>query len=176
MRDPVVADPPHLQRHLPAVEVVERPHHLALAAPPDDAERLVPLAEELGAHPGSAVRAQVAQLDRAAGDRRVRELDAPAFAVRADVELPVQARQVLLDRGLGDDELRGDRPDRRRLGERIAGQQRAAQGEEHVALALRERRRLGDRGRLLPARRAVEQQAEPSEQDLVAGVQRVARR
>ena len=79
---------------------------------------------------------------------------------------------MLLHGGLGDDELRGDRPDRRRLGERVARQQRTAERHEHVALARRERRRLGDRRRLLPARRAVEQEAEPSERDLVAGVQR----
>ena len=38
-------------------------------------------------------------------------------------------------RSLGDDELSGNRSDRRRLGERIARQQRAAQGQKNVALA-----------------------------------------
>ena len=79
---------------------------------------------------------------------------------------------MLFHRGLGDDELRGDRSDRRRLGERVARQQRAAQGQEHVALARRERRRLCDRGRLRSPGRAAEQQAEPTEEDLVARVQR----
>ena len=46
---------PDLQRHLAIVDVVERPDHLALSAPRHDAERLVPLAEELGAHRGSVV-------------------------------------------------------------------------------------------------------------------------
>ena len=78
---------------------------------------------------------------------------------------------MLLHSGLGDDELRGDRPDRRRLGERIARQQRAAEGQEHIALSRRERRRLRDRGRLFPWARAAEQQAKPAEDDLVARVQ-----
>jgi hypothetical protein len=93
--------------------------------------------------------------------------------VRADVELEVQPRQVLFHRSLGDDELSGNRSDRRRLGERIARQQRAAQGQKNVALARREWRRLRDRGRLLPPDRTVEQQAESPEENLVARVQRL---
>ena len=52
----LVGHGPDLQRHLATVEVIERPDHLALSAPPRHFERLVPLAEELGPHRGSAVR------------------------------------------------------------------------------------------------------------------------
>jgi hypothetical protein len=81
------------------------------------------------------------------------------------------AREMLLHGGVGDDELRGDRADRRRLGERVAGEQRTAQRDEHVALARRERRRLRDRRCLRSMRRRVKQQAKSAEHDLVAGVQ-----
>src|SRR5262245_14812311 len=54
---------------------------------------------------GSVARPQVADLHGSRGDRRVRQLDPPALSVPADVELVVQARQVLLHRRLGDDEL-----------------------------------------------------------------------
>jgi hypothetical protein len=89
----------------------------------------------------------------------------------ADVELVVQARKVLLHRSFRDDELSGDRPGGRRLGERVARQQRPTQGEEHIALAWRERRRLCDRGRLRPSGRTVEQRTESPENDLVTRVQ-----
>ena len=46
----VVRHRPDLQCDLPAVEVIERPDHLALSTSPDDFERLVPLAQELGLH------------------------------------------------------------------------------------------------------------------------------
>ena len=82
---------PDLQRHLATVEVVESPDQLALSALAGHFERLVTLAEELSLHRGSAICAQVGQLDRSAGDGRVRELDASPFALRAHVELVVQA-------------------------------------------------------------------------------------
>ena len=44
----LVGHGPDLQRHLATVEVIERPDHLALSAPPHHFERLVPFAEELG--------------------------------------------------------------------------------------------------------------------------------
>ena len=43
---------------------------------------------------------------------------------------------MLLDGGLGDDELRRDRPDRGRLGERVSRQQWPAEGHQHVSLTL----------------------------------------
>ena len=55
-----------------------------------------------------------------------------------DAELVVQVREVLLDGGLGDDELVGDRARGRGLGEHVAREQRAAEGDEHVALARRQ--------------------------------------
>src|SRR5262249_12283596 len=73
----------------------------------------------------------------------------------------------LFHRGLGDDELRSDRTDRRRLGERITCQQGTAQRHEHIAFTRRQWWRVGDRRRLLPACGAVEEQAEAAEEELV---------
>src|SRR5829696_10019428 len=88
----------------------------------------------------SVVDAEVGELDRTARDRRVCELDTPSFDVRVHLELAVQAREMLFHRGLGDDELGGYRSDRRRLRERVARRQRAAQSDEHIALSRREGR------------------------------------
>ena len=73
---------------------------------------------------------------------------APVRVAGRDAELVVQVCQVLLDGGLGDDELVGDRSRGRRLGEHVAREQRTAEGDEHVALARRQgRRSLLDLGR-----------------------------
>ena len=44
----LVGHGPDLQCYLATVEVIERPDHLTLSAPPHHVERLVPFAEELG--------------------------------------------------------------------------------------------------------------------------------
>ena len=91
-------------------------------------------------------------------------------AVGGDAELVVQVRQVLLDRGLRDDELLGDRARRRRLGEHVAGQQRAAQRQEDVALARGQRRRrlVGLRHRRAGGQRVAEHEPRLADPDLVA--------
>jgi len=80
---------------------------------------------------------------------------------------------VLLHRSLGDDELRGDRTDRGRFGERVAPEQRATQRHEDIVLALRDPRRFRDCGSLGPVDGAAKHQPEPSEQDLVPRMERV---
>ena len=79
---------------------------------------------------------------------RTRRFDSAGYA-----ELVVQVGEVLLDRRLRDHELVGDRARRRRLGEHVAGEQRAAQRDEHVALARGERRRRRPRPRSRRRRR-----------------------
>ena len=163
---------PDLQRDVATVEVIERADHLALPPPLPTTSSgsyrsrrsSVLIADQLAARRSPSLTAPRATAAFASWTR-LRSPWAPT------IELDVEARQVLLHRGLGDDELRCDRSDRRRLGERVARQQRAAEGQEHVALARRERRRRaiaavsGHGG-------AVEQQAQSPEEDLVAGVQR----
>ena len=63
------------------------------------------------------------------------------------LELVVQVDEVLLDRRLAHDQLGGDLSDGGRLGEEVAGEQRPAQHDEHVALPRRERRRRRPRSR-----------------------------
>ncbi len=75
---------------------------------------------------------------------------------------------MLLYRGLGDDELPGDRPGRCWLGERVTREQRSAESQEHITLARREWRRLRDRSGLRPSCRGAELQAKPTEDDLIA--------
>src|SRR4051794_30017733 len=78
---------------------------------------------------------EVRQRDRASADRLVRQPDPATLARLVHRELVVEAEEVLLHRGLGDDELLSDLADRRRLGEEVGGQDRPAQRNEHVALA-----------------------------------------
>src|SRR3954470_3809675 len=81
---------------------------------------------------------QVGDGDRAPLDGLVGQPCAAVRALGADVELRIEVRKVLLDRGLAHHQLGGDLLERRRLGEEVAGEQRPAQHHEHVALARRE--------------------------------------
>ena len=101
---------------------------------------------------GTVIRSYSSSVDSSSvsetAPRRSASLAEPSPPVRlagADAELVVQVGQVLLDRGLGDHQVVGDRPRGRRLGEHVARDQRPAQGDEHVALARGEvgRRELG---------------------------------
>src|SRR5215208_1255851 len=120
--------------------------------------------------------AQLGEGDGAAPQRLVGE-PRPARALGAYVELVVQVRQMLLDRGLRDDELLGDRLRRRRLGEHVAVQQRTAQRQEDVPLARGQRRRrlVGLRHRGAGGQRVVEHQARLADADLVAVLEAVRR-
>ena len=104
-------------------------------------------------------------------------LDAAVRVARRHAELVVQVREVLLDGGLGDDELVGDRAGRRRLGEHVAGEQRAAQRDEHVALAGGQRRARPPRPRWppRPSREVAEDQPRLADAHLVAVAQPVCR-
>ena len=114
--------------------------------------------------------AQLGQRDGAAAQRLVGERGAPVVVAGRDAELVVQVGEVLLDGGLGDDELVGDRSRGRRLGEHVARQQRAAEGDEHVALARRQRRRrlLDLGGRAGGGQRIAEHEPGLADPDLVA--------
>src|SRR5207244_10628938 len=70
---------------------------------------------------------------RPATDRFVREAR-PATLALEDLELVVQPRQVLLDGGLGDDELTRDLTDRRRFTEDFTRDHRAAERHQDVSL------------------------------------------
>src|SRR5262249_40278348 len=114
---------------------------------------------------------QVAQRHRTAPERLVGEPRSPVLVARGDTGLVVQVAEVLLDRGLGDHELVRYRARGRRLGEQVAVQQRAAQRQQHVALARRERRwsDLSLRGCPGDAERVTEHKGGLADSDLVAG-------
>jgi hypothetical protein len=73
--------------------------------------------------------------DGTAPDRLPRKAYATALAGLGDPELVVEVQQVLLDRGLRDDERCGDLADGGWFLEDVAVQRRAAARREHVPLA-----------------------------------------
>lgn len=90
-----------------------------------------------------------------------------------DVELVVQPREVLFDRGLGHHELGCDLTNRGGLGEEVAIEQRTTQHDEHIALANRDARaRLGCAGhRPADIGGVAKEQLRGPDPDLVAVVQ-----
>ena len=94
-----------------------------------------------GAPSSGITSAEVADGDCSSPQRIVGQADPAVRLAGRDAELVEQVREVLLDGRLRDHELVGDRAGRRRLGEHVAGEERSAQRDEHVALACGQRRR-----------------------------------
>src|SRR4051794_23115139 len=93
---------------------------------------------------------QVGKGDRAAANGLVGQLASTAARAGGDAELVVEPQQVLLYRGLGDDQCGGDLVQGRRLGEHLTADQGPTQRAQYITLATGQLRRrrcsLGSRG------------------------------